>query len=43
MITSGTFASRLATFDLCITGMYLALLVYFGVEDDRVEALMALG
>lgn len=34
------FADKLARFDLCITGMYLALMVYFGVRDERIDALV---
>jgi hypothetical protein len=34
------FASHLAMFDLCVKGMYLALLAYFDVRDARVEVLV---
>jgi len=37
---SKTFAYRLDRMDLCVTGMYLALLVYFNVRDERVELIL---
>lgn len=39
-VTSRTFAHRLDSMDLCVTGMYLSLLVYFGVRDERVEMIL---
>lgn len=34
------FAAKLANLDLCVTGMDLALAVYFDLRDDRVEPLV---
>ena len=34
---SRTFADLLARLDLCLPGMYLALLVYFGAKDERIH------
>jgi len=34
------FMQRLAGFDRCIVGMILEICVYFGIEDDRIDALV---
>ncbi len=39
-VTSRTFVRNLDRSDLCVTGMYLSLLVYFDMHDDRVELLL---